>query len=66
MELVIFHMIVVAHSTSPCGTGKTFVYNTLHAKIRSMGKIAICVASSGTAALLLEDVALLTLTSRFL
>jgi hypothetical protein len=38
----------------PGGTGKTFVYNTVSAKIRSQGKIIICVASSGIASLLLE------------
>jgi hypothetical protein len=38
----------------PGGTGKTFVYNTVCAKIRSQGKIVICVASSGIASLLLE------------
>ena len=37
----------------PGGTGKTFVYNTLLAKVRSEGKIAIVVASSGIAAQLL-------------
>ena len=38
----------------PAGTGKTFLYNTLLAKIRSHGDIAIAVASSGIAALLMN------------
>jgi hypothetical protein len=37
----------------PAGTGKTFVYTTLANLFRSRGKIVICVASSGIAALLL-------------
>ena len=37
----------------PGGTGKTFLYNTLLAKIRSEGKIGIAVATSGIAANLL-------------
>ena len=36
------------------GCGKTFLYNTLLAKIRSEGKIAIAVATSGIAATLLD------------
>jgi len=36
------------------GSGKTTLYNTILQKVRSMGKIAIAVASSGIAALLLE------------
>ncbi|POG63370.1 DNA helicase Pif1 like protein, partial [Rhizophagus irregularis DAOM 181602=DAOM 197198] len=36
------------------GTGKTFLYNTLLATIRLHGDIAIAVASSGIAALLLS------------
>lgn len=36
------------------GSGKTTLYNTILMKVRSMGKIAIAVASSGIAALLLE------------
>ena len=36
------------------GTGKTFLYNTLCYKLRSMSKIVLCVASSGIAALLLK------------
>ncbi|KAI0281749.1 PIF1-like helicase-domain-containing protein [Russula brevipes] len=37
----------------PGGTGKTFLYNTLCHQIRADGGIAICVASSGIASLLL-------------
>ncbi|KAK4521041.1 Isochorismatase domain-containing protein [Mucor velutinosus] len=37
----------------PAGTGKTFIYNTLCHFYRSQGKIVLCVASSGIAALLL-------------
>ena len=37
----------------PGGTGKTFLYNTLMAKVRSQSKIALGLASSGIAALLL-------------
>ncbi len=37
----------------PAGTGKTFVYKTICHKVRSEGWIALCVASSGIAALLL-------------
>src|ERR1044071_8403523 len=38
----------------PAGTGKTFLYNTLLAYIRSHGDIALAVASSGIAALLIS------------
>ena len=38
----------------PGGTGKTFLYNAILAKFRSLGKIALAVASSGIAAELLE------------
>lgn len=37
----------------PGGTGKTFVYNTVCNMVRSHGWIALCVASSGIASLLL-------------
>ena len=37
----------------PGGTGKTFLYNTLLAKVRSQGRIPLAMASSGIAALLL-------------
>ncbi|GLB44068.1 putative helitron helicase-like domain at N-terminus [Lyophyllum shimeji] len=37
----------------PGGTGKTFLYHTLCYRLRSEGKIVICVASSGIASLLL-------------
>ncbi|KAF8875710.1 PIF1-like helicase-domain-containing protein [Infundibulicybe gibba] len=36
------------------GGGKTFVCNTIAAAVRSQGHVALCVASSGIAALLLE------------
>ena len=36
------------------GGGKTFLCNTIAAKVRSEGDVALCVASSGIAALLLE------------
>ena len=36
------------------GSGKTFVENTVLAKVRSTGKIALAVASSGIAATLLD------------
>ncbi|CAA7060903.1 unnamed protein product [Microthlaspi erraticum] len=37
----------------PGGTGKTFMYKTIIAKLRSIGKVVIPVASAGIAALLL-------------
>ncbi|CAG4932716.1 unnamed protein product [Colias eurytheme] len=39
---------------APGGTGKTFLINLLLKKVRSIGKIALAVASSGIAATLLE------------
>ncbi|CAL1353730.1 unnamed protein product [Linum trigynum] len=45
------------------GTGKTFLYDTLIAKLRSMKKIVLVVASSGIAATLLPDA--ITAHSRF-
>ena len=36
------------------GTGKTFVYNTICAKLRSEGIIILCVSSSGISALLIH------------
>ena len=36
------------------GTGKTFLYNTIALKCRSLGHIVVAVASSGIASLLLE------------
>ncbi|CAI0453985.1 unnamed protein product, partial [Linum tenue] len=45
------------------GTGKTFLYDTLTAKLRSMNKIVLVVASSGIAATLLPDA--ITAHSRF-
>jgi ATP-dependent DNA helicase PIF1 len=38
----------------PGGTGKTFLYQGLSSFYRAQGKIVLCVASSGIAALLLE------------
>lgn len=38
----------------PGGTGKTFVYNTVCHQVRSKGWVALCVASSGIAVLLLQ------------
>ena len=38
----------------PGGTGKTYLYNTLCYHLQSQGKIVLCVASSGIAALLLQ------------
>ena len=38
----------------PGGTGKTFVYNTVCAKLCSNGAIVLCVSSSGISALLLQ------------
>jgi hypothetical protein len=40
------------HSAGGCG--KTFVCNTIAAAVRAQGKVALCVASSGIAALLLD------------
>ena len=39
---------------APGGTGKTFVFNALLARVRKGGDIALAVAASGIAALLLE------------
>lgn len=36
------------------GTGKTFVYNTICCKLRSEGRIVLCVSSSGISALLIR------------
>ena len=38
----------------PGGTGKTFLYNTILAKVRAQNKFALTMASSGIAALLLQ------------
>ena len=38
----------------PAGTGKTYIYNLILAEVRSRGKSAIAVASSGVAAILLS------------
>jgi hypothetical protein len=45
---------VVFFVNGPAGTCKTFLYNIVAANVRSQGKIVICVASSGIAALLLH------------
>ena len=45
--IILFEILII-------GTGKTFLYNTILAKIRSEGKIAIAVATSGIAASLLD------------
>ena len=54
-------MQAIEHDSSQCffidgpgGTGKTFLYNTILAKIRLCGEIALPVASSGIAALLIS------------
>ena len=39
----------------PAGTGRTYLYNLILAEIRSRGKSAIAVASSGVAAILLSE-----------
>jgi len=38
----------------PGGTGKTFLYNTICARLRSLGTIVLCVSSSGISALLIS------------
>jgi hypothetical protein len=38
----------------PGGSGKTYLYNTLCYRLRSLNKIVLCVASSGIAAILLK------------
>ena len=56
----LIHQAVQSHSGQcfflhgPGGTGKTFVYNTLCHYLRGQGKVVVCVASSGIAALLLK------------
>jgi PIF1-like helicase len=54
-------MQAIEHNSSECffvdgpgGTGKTFLYNTILAKIRSCNEIALPVASSGISALLIS------------
>jgi len=37
------------------GCGKIFLYNTIAAEVRRRGQVALCVASSGIAALLLDE-----------
>jgi hypothetical protein len=48
--------IFFLHSAGGCG--KTYVCNTIAAAVRAQGKVALCVASSAIAALLLMVVAL--------
>ena len=59
----IYNAVIQAfeHNSSECffvdgpgGTGKTFLYNTILAKVRLCGEIALPVASSGIAALLID------------
>jgi hypothetical protein len=47
------HLGGVFFLSGPGGTGKTYVYKTVCHGLRSAGKIVLCVASSGIAALLL-------------
>ncbi|XP_050896186.1 uncharacterized protein LOC127102912 [Lathyrus oleraceus] len=56
----IMNVIVQKHSgvffvDGPGGTGKTFLYRTLMASLRSRGEIVLATASSGIAATLLPD-----------
>lgn len=44
----------VFFADGPGGAGKTFLYNTLLAKVRSQSQIALGMASSGIATLLLQ------------
>jgi hypothetical protein len=64
-QLTIYNQIIYGNSSEsqfrrmyfvngPGGTGKTFLYNTILAKKRSEGKIAVAVATSGIAANLLD------------
>ena len=62
-QYAIYNTVIqaVEHNSSECffidrpgGTGKTFLYNTILAKVRSYGKIVLPVASSGIAALLID------------
>ncbi|KAL8143855.1 hypothetical protein V2J09_016887 [Rumex salicifolius] len=62
-QLAIYHRVLVAIDNRSRGlffvyraggTGKTFLYKTIMAKVRSHLKIVLVVASSGIAALLLE------------
>ena len=48
------------------GCGKTFLCNTIAAEVRRRGQVALCMASSGIAALLLDGEKHLTHASRFL
>ena len=53
-ESVMNHQGRVFFLDAPGGTGKTFLINLLLAQIRSSGKVALAVASSGIAATLLS------------
>ena len=68
-----FHTVISAYESTeggiffidgPEGTGKTFVENVILARVRSTGDIALAVASSGIAALLLVEAVLPTQDSR--
>jgi len=52
-------MVVVDHRAffvdGPGGTGKTFFYSCLLSTVRAQGRVAVAVASSGIAALLLDE-----------
>ena len=52
------------HATGGCG--KTFLCNTIAAEVRRRGQVALCMASSGIATLLLDGEKHLTHASRFL
>ena len=47
------------------GTGKTYLYNGIAAYYRAQGKVVICVATSGIAAVLLDGGQQLILSLRF-
>lgn len=53
-ESVMNHHGRVFFLDAPCGTGSTFLINLFLAQIRSSGKVALAVASSGIAATLLS------------
>ncbi|CAI6375193.1 unnamed protein product [Macrosiphum euphorbiae] len=66
LESVMNHQGRVFFLAAPGGTGKTFLLNLLLAQIRSSGKVALAVASSGIAATLLSGGRLLTRLSSYL
>ncbi|GBP67241.1 hypothetical protein EVAR_45075_1 [Eumeta japonica] len=53
MKSVSFNEGKIFFLDAPGGTGKTFITNLILAKVRSLGKLALAVASSGIAATLL-------------